>query len=241
MNKQTFSIPNVQRPLTTVDIVIFTALNEQLQVLLVKRPEGDAEPFPGMWALPGGFIDVERDPSLEECARRKLREKTGVDAPYLEQLASWGGKTRDPRGWSATHVYYALVPHEAVQLQKGANAADVEWFPVGETGVETRLAFDHEEILATGIERLRNKAEYTSLPVYLLSEEFTLPELQQVYEVVLGRPIDKSAFRTRITSADMLEEVEGVRTGPYRPAQLYTLRSADELIFFPRTFSPRKE
>ncbi len=236
-----FSIPNAKRPLTTVDLVIFTALDEKLQVLLVRRPEEDTEPFPGLWALPGGFVDIERNESLEACARRKLKEKTGVDSPYLEQLGSWGGKDRDPRGWSATHVYYALVPHAAVQLQKGANAADVGWFPVGETGVEAKLAFDHEDILATGIERLRSKAEYTSLPVYLLPEEFTLPELQHAYEVVLGRPVEKSAFRTRVMSAQMLEETEGMRTGPFRPAQLYTLKSFNTPVFFPRTFSPRKD
>ncbi|MEJ2407618.1 MAG: DNA mismatch repair protein MutT, partial [Candidatus Thiodiazotropha sp.] len=107
--------------------------------------------------------------------------------------------------------------------------------------VKPKLAFDHEEILATAIERLRGKAEYTSLPVYLLPGEFTLPELQQSYEVVLGRPVDKSAFRTRIRAADMLKETRGMRIGPNRPAQLYALKSPGTLIFFPRTFSPRKD
>jgi len=134
-----------------------------------------------------------------------------------------------------------LLPHESVQLHRGANAADVGWFPVGDSGIENKLAFDHETILATAIERLRGKAEYTSLPVYLLAEKFTLPELQQAYEVVLGRPVDKSAFRTRVRAADMLKETKGMRTGPNRPAQLYTLKSPGTLIFFPRTFSPRKE
>ncbi len=234
------SIPNSKRPLTTVDLVIFTAIDEQLQVLLVQRPEDKAEPFPGLWALPGGFVDIEQDVDLETCALRKLKEKTGVDSPYLEQLGSWGGNKRDPRGWTATHVYYALVPYESVQLEKGAIALDVGWYPIGETGVAQELAFDHKEILTTGIERLRNKAEYTSLPVYLLPKEFTLPELQQAYEVVLGRPVEKSAFRTRVMSSNMLEESNGMRTGPFRPAQLYTLKSFDTPVFFPRTFSPRK-
>jgi 8-oxo-dGTP diphosphatase len=233
------SIPNTKRPLTTVDLVIFTAIDEQLQVLLKQRPKDKTEPFPGLWALPGGFVDIEQDIDLEACALRKLKEKTGVDSPYLEQLGSWGGKKRDPRGWTATHVYYALVPHESVHLEKGANATDVSWYPVCETGVEQELAFDHKKILATGIERLRNKAEYTSLPVYLLPKEFTLPELQQAYEVVLGRPVEKSAFRTRVMSSEMLKESNGMRTGPFRPAQLYTLKSFDTPVFFPRTFSPR--
>ena len=233
--------PGFPRPLTTVDVVIFTALDEQLNVLLVKRPEGAKEPFPGRWALPGGFVDMDQDRDLEACARRKLKEKTGVDTPYLEQLGSWGSATRDPRGWSATHVYFALLPHEAVQLRKGSNAAEVAWFPVSNDGVKPKLAFDHTTILAAAIERLRGKAEYTSLPAYLLPKEFTLSELQQAYEVVLGRPIEKSAFRTRVFASELVEECAGVRTGPNRPAQLYCIREPGQLTFFPRTFSPRKE
>jgi 8-oxo-dGTP diphosphatase len=241
MTNSTHSVSNFPRPLTTVDVVIFTALNNHLHVLLVKRPNSSSEPFPGQWALPGGFVDVVLDVSLEACAKRKLKEKTGVEPPYLEQLGSWGDSKRDPRGWSATHVYFALLPYDSVQLQKGANAEDVAWFAVTELGVDARLAFDHETILAAAIERLRSKAEYTSLPAYLLPEEFTLPELQQAYEVVLGRPVEKSAFRTRVLSADVVEETGGQRTGPYRPAQLYRLKSPGELIFYPRTFSPRKD
>jgi 8-oxo-dGTP diphosphatase len=90
-----------ERPLSGVDLVIVTVRDEQLQVLLARRPERPGEPFPGQWALPGGFIDVEQDASLEACARRKLAEKTGVASPYLEQLGSFGSSTRDPRGWSA--------------------------------------------------------------------------------------------------------------------------------------------
>lgn len=241
MTKTAVSAPDFPRPLTTVDVVIFTALHEHLHVLLVKRAEGSKEPFPGKWALPGGFVDVERDENLAACAQRKLIEKTGVEAPYLEQLGSWGDAKRDPRGWSATHVYFALLPHASVHLQKGANASDVAWFAVGDTGVKPPLAFDHKAILTTAIERLRSKAEYTSLPAYLLPEEFTLPELQHAYEVVLGRPVEKSAFRTRVLAAELVEETEGRRVGPNRPAQLYRLKSPGELIFFPRTFSPRKE
>lgn len=241
MTKTAFPAPNYPRPLTTVDVVIFTALDEQLQVLLVKRPDGLKEPFPGRWALPGGFVDVDKDTSLETCARRKLKEKTGVDAPYLEQLGSWGSAERDPRGWSATHVYFALLPQAAVRLEKGANALDAAWHPVTDHKVKPRLAFDHAEILAVAIERLRSKSEYSSLPAYLLPAEFTLPELQQAYEVVLGRPVDKSAFRTRVLSADVVEETGDQRPTSNRPAALYRLQQPGALTFFPRTFSPRKE
>lgn len=229
------------RPLTTVDVVIFTVMEDALRVLLVKRPDTPGEPCPGMWALPGGFVDVDRDESLEACARRKLKEKTGVETPYLEQLGSWGGSSRDPRGWSATHVYFALIPSEHVVLQKGANAADTVWLELDGLGRKKKLAFDHEEILATAITRLRNKVEYTSLPAYLLPEEFTLSELQRMYEIVMERPIEKSAFRTRVLSSGLVNPVgDKMREGPNRPAQLYRLADPTSPVVFPRTFNPRR-
>ena len=115
-------------PFTTVDVVIFTVLDDALQVLLVQRPQGQDEPFPGRWALPGGFVNVDIDANLEACAQRKLNEKTGVESTYLEQLGSWGSASRDPRGWSATHAYFALIPEQHLAPSKGANAADVKWF-----------------------------------------------------------------------------------------------------------------
>jgi 8-oxo-dGTP diphosphatase len=229
------------RPLTTVDIVIFTVTDESLQVLLVQRPARAAapeEPFPGAWALPGGFVDVERDADLLACALRKLFEKTGVASPYLEQLGSWGGAARDPRGWSATHAYFALLPAAELRIEKGANAADVAWFDV-DALPRRRLAFDHSEILQAALERLRNKVEYTSLPAFLLPEPFTLPQLQRAYEIVLGRPVDKSGFRTRMLAAGFLEETGLVKSDSSRPPMGYRLRDRTSPVFFPRMFSPR--
>src|SRR5262245_47043693 len=176
---------NFERPISTVDVVIFAIREDALHVLLVQRPTEPPEPFPAMWALPGGFVDVQIDKTLLDCAARKLREKTGVASPYLEQLGTWGSAGRDPRGWSTTCAYFALMPARPVTLERGANAADVQWFPIIGGRLKTKLAFDHDEILEAAIQRLRNKVEYTSLPVYLMPPEFTLPELQRVYEVVL--------------------------------------------------------
>ena len=226
-------------PLTTVDVVIFSVIDESLQVLLVKRPAGTDEPFPNFWALPGGFVDVERDADLVACARRKLKEKTGVVSPYLEQLGSWGGARRDPRGWSATHAYFALIPGRDVVLEQGANAADVSWFLVERALARSKLAFDHAEILKAAVDRLRGKVEYTSLPAFLLPEPFTLPQLQRMYEIVLGRPIDKSGFRTRMLAADFLDEIGHVNGPSNRPAVGYRLRDRQAPTLFPRTFSPR--
>ncbi|HEY5996187.1 MAG TPA: NUDIX domain-containing protein, partial [Candidatus Deferrimicrobiaceae bacterium] len=114
----------IVRPYCLVDVVIFTILDDRLQVLLVQRPDRPDDPFPSAWALPGGFIHVERDATLEDAARRKLLEKTGIASGYLEQLGSFGSRDRDPRGWSVTTVYFALISSEGVVLEAGGNAGE---------------------------------------------------------------------------------------------------------------------
>ena len=227
------------RPFTTVDVVVFTVIDAQLQVLLVQRPAVAGEPFPGRWALPGGYVDVQIDADLLACARRKLKDKTGVASPYLEQLGSWGSRERDPRGWSATHVSFALVPASELELATGDAVDAAAWQPVDGPPRQPPLAFDHAQILASAVERLRSKVEYTSLPAFLLSEPFTLPQLQRIYEVVLGRPVDKSGFRTRTLAADFLLEVGSVDGESNRPALAYRLKDRQQVVVFPRTFSPR--
>jgi 8-oxo-dGTP diphosphatase len=236
--KQNSSRWAFEKPLTTVDVVIFTVHENQLQVLLMQRPEEPMEPFPNAWALPGGFVDVVLDESLQACAQRKLWIKTGVRTPYLEQLGSWGNRTRDPRGWSATHAYFALLPFESVQSDLIADGS-AQWHGVDGLPARKRFAFDHADILKIALERLRSKVEYTSLPAFLLTEPFTLPQLQSMYEVVLGRAIDKSGFRTRALSADFLKEDGFLDVGSPRPAMGYCLKDRRAVMYFPRTFSPR--
>lgn len=228
-----------ERPLVTVDVLIFSLQDSALKVLLVRRPEDPADPFPGRWALPGGFVDLTKDRTLLACAARKLREKTGVSTPYLEQLGSWGSATRDPRGWSATHAYFALIhmPQGRGTVERGL--ADSQWVEVDEAS-RRRLAFDHSEILAAATARLRGKVEYTSLPAFLLAEPFTLPQLQQAYEIVLGRPMDKSAFRKRMLDAEFLEEA-GTVEGPLgRSAMAYRIKDRSQPVTFPRTFRAKE-
>jgi 8-oxo-dGTP diphosphatase len=239
MLKKTTSL-TFERPLTSVDVVIFTVLDNTLKVLMVKRADHFDDPFPGAWALPGGFVDVNQDETLERAARRKLLEKTGIKSTYLEQLGSWGSRRRDPRGWSSSHVYFALIPGDGVPLVAGGNAEQVSWHAADAMAARSTLAFDHREILHTAIERLRSKVEYTTLPAFLLVEPFTLPQLQSVYEVILGRQVDKSGFRTRALAADFLVEVGEMDVGAPRPAMGYRLRDRSGPIYFPRTFSPRK-
>jgi len=223
------------RPLASVDIVAFAAREERLWVLLVRRGRSPGEPFPGRWALPGGFVDVVRDADLEACARRKLQEKTGVTGAYLEPLGSWGSARRDPRGWSATHVYFALLSPPIPGIAEGGNAEEVAWQAVEGAAVRTHLAFDHDEIVTAALQRLRGKTEYTSLPAHLLPSEFTLSELQHVYEIVLARPLEKSAFRTRVLAAKLVVPLAKYREAANRPAQLYRLRERG-VVYFPRTF-----
>lgn len=234
------------RPLTTVDVVILTIRDGTLQALLVKRPDEPGEPHPGEWALPGGFVDVSVDETLEDCARRKLAEKTGVRSPYLEQVGSWGNATRDPRGWSATHLYLAMLPSDSIRLESGGNAADVAWMPIHGDHLSNhpgdhpgarqrlRLAFDHDQLFRAALARLRGKSEYTSMPLNLLPKEFTLSELQRVFEIVLDRPLEKKAFRTRILASGLVEATDEMKETSRRPAQIYRAKKRGELVFFPR-------
>ena len=219
-----------ERPLTCVDLNIFAIRDNELCALLVQRPDTDDEPFPGHPALPGGFVDTQQDADLHACAQRKLLEKTSVAAPYLEQVGSWGDATRDPRGWSTTHVYFALIPY----TESIGQAEHSSWVSVKQVINKQTLAFDHKNLLIAALERLRSKVEYTSLPAYLLQAPFTLPQLQQAYEVILDRPLDKSSFRTRTLSAEYLEETGLMKVEAPRPAMGYRLRPEQSLVFFPR-------
>ncbi len=219
------------RPNVSVDTVIFTVSGGHLQTLIMQR-----EHFPskGQWSLVGGFIDVHNDEALIDTAKRKLEEKTGVKTPYLEQFCSFGSKTRDPRGWSATTVYFALIPSEGIALQAGQGATDIKWAAVHDGAVKEKLAFDHAQILAKCTDRLKGKVLYTSLPVHLMPEEFTLAELQGVYEIIMGGTMDHKSFRRRILGAGILEETGEMKSTGRRPAMLYRRKENEDTHFFAR-------
>jgi 8-oxo-dGTP diphosphatase len=215
----------------TVDVVILTIQDNQLGVLLVRR---GIPPFEGDWAIPGGF--VLPDESVEEAARRELQEETAVGQVYLEQLYTFGKPRRDPRGRVITVAYYALVSPDR-RVSAGSDAAEARWWPMSAL---PKLAFDHAEILDYALERLRNKLEYTTVGFQLLPASFTLTELQQVYEVILGRTLDKRNFRRKIELLEILTPLkQQKRSGPSRPAQLYRFSAAkfeklkDKGILFP--------
>lgn len=202
--------------LVTVDVVVLTLHQGELHVLLARRAQA---PYQGVWALPGGYIHAEADASAQASAQRVLAQKTGLAHAYLEQLATFSGPARDPRGWSVAIAYCALVP--ALQLQ--GLGEDVQLVPVQAL---PQLPFDHRDIVQVALERVRNKSQYSSLPVHLCGETFTLPQLQQVYEHVLQEPLNKVSFRRKMEEMQLLEPVAGsLQTGgAHRPAQLYRVR-----------------
>jgi 8-oxo-dGTP diphosphatase len=200
----------------TVDVVLLCLHDDALHVALLQR---DRAPFEGVLALPGGYIHPNEDASAWHAAERMLREKAGLDSPYLEQLATFSGPGRDPRGWSVSISYCALVPPEALQRDGGR----LRLLPVNRL---PSLPFDHTHIVDVAVARVRAKSQYSSLPVYLCGDTFTLPHLQAVYEAVLGEPVNKVSFRRKVDELNMLEAVPGeFEVGKaHRPAQLYRLR-----------------
>jgi 8-oxo-dGTP diphosphatase len=202
----------------TVDIVIFTIRDDALQVLLIRR---GIPPFQGRWAIPGGF--VLPDESLDDAARRELREETGVEDVWLEQLYTFGDPRRDPRGRVVTVAYFALVSPDLAPPLAGSDAAEARWWPAANT--PTPLAFDHDRILETALERLRGKLAYTAIGFELLPKKFTLSQLQRVYEAILGEELDKRNFRKRVDALGVIRPLnESTSAGAGRPAQLFSFR-----------------
>ncbi len=215
-----------QEIILTVDVVLLTLEGDELQVVLVER---EREPYQGQPALPGGYLHAEEDADSLAAARRVLRDKTGLTSPYLEQLYSFANATRDPRGWSASISYYALVSADVLCGRQP------ERFLLRPVDALPQLPFDHNRIIDFAVGRLRGKSLYSALPCYLLPELFTLTELQQTYEKVLGHRLDKSAFRRKIGELDFLEQTRQTRTGVHRPAKLYRIRPSRNLVLFDRT------
>ena len=211
-----------KRIIVTVDSVLLTIKDEQLQVALIER---EYAPFKGSLALPGGYVHFEdgeyptEDEDTYASAMRVLKSKANVEGPYLEQLQTFSGKKRDPRGWSVSIAYFAVMPFSALQ---STGADHVQYYPVEELPL---LAFDHTNIITAAVSRLRNKSEYSSLPVFLCPPVFTRPQLQRYYELIRGEPIQKSTFNRKMDELGLLEEVPGVtENGKVGiPAKMYRL------------------
>jgi 8-oxo-dGTP diphosphatase len=234
---QAYRADRYPRPSVTVDLLIFTVVDTDLKVLLIRRA---AHPFQGALALPGGFVDVgdafhDQGEDLDAAAFRELAEETGLDRSllerhrvHLEQLYTFGKAGRDPRTRVIGVAYYALVPPTLVPLVRaGDDAADAGWFSVQHEIPWNDLAFDHADILRTGVARLRGKIDYSAIAFSLVPPTFTTTELREVYEAVKGEQFDASNFRRRfkrMIDDGIIEEAPGQRAPGARggrPASVY--------------------
>jgi 8-oxo-dGTP diphosphatase len=202
------------RPALTVDCVVFGFDESELKVLLVERA---LEPFKGSWALPGGFVHM--DETIDEAARRELAEEAGLKNVFLEQLYTFGAVDRDPRERIVSVAHYALVKLSDFKVRAAADAADARWFQISKV---PKLAFDHAEILAAALERLKGKVHYQPIGFELLPPKFTLSQLQHLYETVLGAGLDKRNFRKKVLGFGLLIPLKETQmAGRHRPAQLF--------------------
>ncbi len=206
-------------PLVLVDIALFSIVDDKLRVLLVQRAQ---EPELRRWALPGGILRPEIDANLEDAARRVMRSKVSVEIPHLEQLQTFSGPDRDPRGWSVSVLYWALLPYDQVNELARDKVEKLDWVDAANPG--RRVAFDHADHLTAALRVLRSRISVSSpaLPLHLMPEKFTLTELQKTCQSILGRGIDKAAFRRRVKGLPQLVKLTGeLQQGAHAPAQLY--------------------
>jgi len=197
-----------------VDVVLFTVVRNKLHALLLEL---DREEFPNMWALPGGLVAPNE--KLEQAAERHLRERANATNAHIEQLATFGDPDRDPTGWVVSVAYMGLIAPHSFSPKTSTRYKSIEWYPVDEL---PSLAYDHQEIIKTAVERLQGKLSYTNIIYSLVPEEFTLSELQNSYEIILEKELDKRNFRKKFLSLDLLEELpKKASGGAHRPAVLY--------------------
>jgi 8-oxo-dGTP diphosphatase len=210
------------RPVVAVLVVIFTVAEADLKVLLIRR---SLDPFREWWAIPGGRLEPRE--ALDEGASRKLVEETGVADVYLEQLYTFDGLDRTGPEGAVAVAYFALVDYAQARLAERS-----EWQPAWFSMVDLpELAFDNRAVLDYALQRLRYKLEYTNVAYSLLPERFTMSRLQQAYESILGRELDKRNFRKRMLSLGIVEPTEErMAEGPHRPARLYAFSTREPMI-----------
>jgi len=193
--KYTYDYP---RPAVTTDCVVFGFDGHDLKVLLIER---GIEPFKGTWAFPGGFLNM--DETAEQGALRELKEETGLDLQYIKQVGAFSDVNRDPRTRVITIAFYALAKKSFVE--GGDDAAKAQWFALNEV---PRLAFDHDYILRKTLQKLREDIHFEPIGFGLLDEQFTIPELQRLYEAILGVQFDRRNFYKKILQTGILDEVD---------------------------------
>ena len=210
-------------PFTRIEIAVMTVLDGRLHVLLARRA---LPPHAGKWALPGGVLRIDLDRSLDTAALRVMRERLGIELPFLRQMCALGGPSRDPRAkWALSVVFRALVPADGVHPAPGKRVESIAWRPIDDAIEDKMLAFDHAVLIKQAVVTTRAEIDSLELPFGFLPEQFTLGELQTTCEEILGHPLDKSSFRRRLADREIVEAVQGaMRGGAFRPAQLYRRR-----------------
>lgn len=217
-----------EKPICTIDVLLVTLIEDVPHVMIVNRKE---DPYKGKWSLLGGFVFANIDKDLNDTVNRVLERKIGVTDLYYEQLETTGSFDRDPRGWSLSVSYAALIPWEQAQHIKPTNdITEVKWRSLDEIR-QYELAFDHNKVVETGFEKLKTKINYSTLPLFLLPEYFTITEFQNVYEIFLGKKLDKSGFRKKIKDIHIIETDKKTNKN-FRPAKLFTVDPKNKLQYF---------
>jgi len=224
-----YNADTYKKPSVTVDLLICTILNDELNLLLIKRKY---PPFKDHWALPGGFVDIDREETLEQTANRELEEETGLKGIFVSQLKSYGDPRRDPRLRVITVAYYALVPYGKIpygKIRAQDDAKEVAWFSLERlvhphfSEEKKPLAFDHKIIITDLLKHLRDKMSVSPIAFELVPEKFTWPNLQKVYEIVLGKKLVAPNFRQLIKARYKIVEESSQKKGKTgRPARFLT-------------------
>lgn len=226
---------DIRKIIVTADPVIFRIGQSEIEFLVIKRQE---DPFAGLYTLPGAMVDPECDNDLREPMLRKLLSKTGIfngslhlsSQISLMQVETIGNPYRDPRGWSVTTVYMGLIPADS-NLDLGENAT---WLPMSDL-VKIKLGFDHNELVRIAFSRLSKQARYSTLPLGLMPEYFTMNMARKAYEMITGDAMDPKSFRRRMEATDLMIKVGMTQgEGKGRPAELYMLQHLGSMFYFER-------
>ncbi len=206
------------RFIVSVDAVIFGYNNGTIYTPLYQRRTASADPFPKHWSLAGG--PLQEDESLEDACRRKLEEDLDLKVEYLEQLYTFGDPDRDPRNRAISIAYFALIKLSEERMKADTAKMDIQWFPIDQLP-KSKWAFDHKQVVTKAINRLKAKVTYEPIGFNLLDTEFSIPQLQSLYESILGRELDRRNFAKKIHSFELLIPTRTVRAGRGRPTQLH--------------------
>lgn len=209
-------------PLFSLEMIVFRLIDRELHVYLMP----DAMAGSGGREVIHGTVDLQADRNIDHSVKRLIEKQLGIEAPYIEQVKTIGNATRHPKGWMVAAVYYAVVRDEPGLLRDN-------WYPINRLST-IKLAYDHLALIYSCLKRMRDKTQYTTLPLHMMPEEFTLTELQQCYEGILSTSLEKKSFRRRILDASVLVALDKERRGKARPAQLFRMKRGHIIYHFSR-------